>query len=87
MPQFWCCDFIQVEGIQWLKGLGWKARTKPLEALLLSYRARHEACVKIDNGLPGNYIRVTSNSDLGTGNTLPSVITGEHIHGVHHVST
>lgn len=68
-----------MEAVQRVKALDWQARTQPLEGLLLSYRARHDACVKNDNGLPGKYILVTSDDNLGIGNTLPTVITGKHI--------
>ena len=68
---------VQVKALRQLKEFEWIARTQPLEALLQSYRARHESCINSKNGLPGKYILVIGNDDIGIGNNLPSVITGK----------
>ncbi|BDA47125.1 probable galactoside 2-alpha-L-fucosyltransferase [Coccomyxa sp. Obi] len=66
----------KVEAIQRLKASEWQARSQPLEALLHSYRSRHEACVKAGNDLPGKYVKVTGSDNIGIGNGLPAVLTG-----------
>ncbi|BDA47122.1 probable galactoside 2-alpha-L-fucosyltransferase [Coccomyxa sp. Obi] len=66
----------KVEALQRLRELERHARLQPLEELVNSYRARHEACVNVGSGLPGKYVKVTGGVSVGVRNGLPAVLTG-----------
>ncbi len=66
----------QVHLLTRLRAAQWQFRTQHVEALLVEYKARHEACTS-GEAMPGPYVRMHMEDDAsGLGNELPGVVTG-----------